>query len=247
MEQSGIWTEERKIEAIHVGPNRRLRLTALQGFLQEIAGNHAYSYGIGFHGMRERQLYWVLQRLHIQIIQYPHWRQIITHDTWIKEIKGPFSYREFLIKDEQKKLLVKASTIWTAVSSTNHRPQRIEKLIDNWPILPGKQVIETVPPRLRLPSTAYKESTYQVCYSDLDMLNHVNNTKYLEWAFNSYTMDWWEKHTPKDLVINFSAEVRAEQSLSLRTYNLAADTYLHAIIVEEKPACMIQLQWEATS
>ncbi|MEL6193755.1 MAG: acyl-ACP thioesterase domain-containing protein [Bacteroidota bacterium] len=248
MEQSGIWTEKRKIEAINVGPSRKLKLTALQGFLQEIAGNHAHSYGVGFHGMREKELYWVLQRLQINMLTYPDWRQTIHHQTWIKEMKGPFSYREFMILSDTGESMAKASTIWTAVSSTSYRPQRVDSLIDNWPIIPEKHAIEEVPPRLRLPDAPFEERDYQVQFSDLDMLNHVNNTKYLEWVFNTYSLDWWENKLPEKLIINFSAEVRAGQQLSIRTYEISADTYLHGIMVDEKPACMIQLSWkEVTS
>ena len=54
-----------------------------------------------------------------------------------------------------------------------------------------------------------------VTYSDLDMMGHVNNVKYTEWAMNAIELEVTTTRCLKELVINFNNEVKPGDKVEL--------------------------------
>ena len=46
----------------------------------------------------------------------------------------------------------------------------------------------------------------QVSYGDLDMHNHVNNLKYVEWMINWLPLEFLRTHILKEIEVNYMSE-----------------------------------------
>jgi medium-chain acyl-[acyl-carrier-protein] hydrolase len=64
------------------------------------------------------------------------------------------------------------------------------------------------------------ERRFEVRRSDLDVVNHVNNTCYVGWAVESVPDAVWESHHPAALEILFQKEARYGESVLARTRSL---------------------------
>ena len=226
MEENGIWKESFTIQANMVDTSHSATMTSICNFLQIIAGNHAHFRGLGFDDMNASGNFWVLNRLLVQMESMPEWRSKITIHTWVNSMKGPFSYRNFIIYDKNNISLGSASTLWVALNTKTRRPVRLNT--DTFPILQDKQPKCGEPKKLAVPkSEELVSSERKVVYSDLDVVNHVNNTKYIEWLLDSYsTLN--RRTTPHLLEINYLNETHSEDTVvisSLKPHN--EDVHLH--------------------
>lgn len=214
MEQNGVWSEDIKIRAFMVDRNREANVVAIQNMCQEVAGNHANFRGLGFEGMQARGLAWVLNRLKIKVFQFPKWTETVTVKTWVSQMQ-PFSHRHFQIilsntieernpnTNGEGAILANIYSIWIPIDVVTKRPKRVvdfEMPLHN--LLYGCEIPE------KLPNTegGIFSSERQVQYSDLDMLGHVNNAKYVEWLLD----DFYKNNNdvkPKILEINYLGEI----------------------------------------
>ncbi|MEL6926829.1 MAG: acyl-ACP thioesterase domain-containing protein, partial [Bacteroidota bacterium] len=176
MSDRSIWQESFYIPSYFVGPDLRAHFPAICYCLQEAAGNHASQHGMGYFDMQAQQQFWVLNRLRVVMQRWPQWRETMQLKTWVSNMKGPFSYRQFELTDAQGQLLGSASTLWVLLDAVNRKPVRFDAA--HFPIdtrvadcgLPDK-VARVAPPASFPGPTAF----HQVLPSDLDMIDHVNN------------------------------------------------------------------------
>jgi acyl-ACP thioesterase len=71
---------------------------------------------------------------------------------------------------------------------------------------------------------------YQTKYSDLDMVRHVNNVKYLEWILDTYDGKQ-EQLMPALLEVNYLHETRFRDQVSIFTQLIDDRQYLHRIVL----------------
>ncbi len=213
MEQNGIWSEDLKIRAFMVDRNREANLVSIQNMCQEVAGNHANFRRLGYADMQAQGMAWVLNRLKIKVLQFPKWTETVTVKTWVSQM-SPFSHRHFQIllpnSVEERNpeaigegvVLANVYTIWIPIDTTTKRPKRI---MYDLPLNTVDYDCE-IPEKLGFTEGVLFSSERVVQYSDLDMLGHVNNAKYVEWLLDDFYSN--ESNVkPKTLEINYLGEV----------------------------------------
>jgi len=197
------WQENFYLPSYFVNQELEATLPGICYFLQEAAGNHATHHGMGYFDMQKKGQFWVLNRLRLQMDKFPKWKDTISIKTWVSNMKGPFSYRQFALFDESlpngqagQNQIGSASTLWVLLDSTSRRPTRIPS--STFPIIENAAHCG-LPDKLRsikgvAPDNAHlTQFPYQVLPSDLDMIGHVNNVKYVVWACNYHYKREMEK------------------------------------------------------
>ena len=217
MEQNGIWQEEWNIPSFMIGRNLQAGITAICNILQNTAGLHALQHGLGFDGMQKIGQVWVLNRLKVSMNQFPVWHEKIQIQSWVSSMRGPFSDRHFALHNQQGELIGSASTFWVAVSIANRKPARIVK--SSLPIHADKFPACGTTRKLPKVTEFDHESTYQVQYIDLDMVNHVNNVKYVEWMLN-HLIKIEEGFSPTHLEMNFVSEALFAEKMVIKSKKL---------------------------
>jgi medium-chain acyl-[acyl-carrier-protein] hydrolase len=179
MEKNGIWTESFCLHAYMVDKNREATLPTLLNFFQEVANGHAFNRQYDFFSMQERGLIWVLNRLNINVLRYPSWQETLWVSTWVSQFAA-FPHRHLEIVDNEGKVVCCAYSIWLSLDAQTHRPRRI---LDFDSPLSDKKTSCNLPQKLQNTEGGIT-SERRVVYSDLDMLGHVNNVKYVEWMLD---------------------------------------------------------------
>jgi acyl-ACP thioesterase len=186
MEKEGIWSESFKVMAFMVDQQRRMTSPMLCNLLQEVAGNHANFRKLGFFDMQAQNRFWVLNRLRLEIEEYPLWLDEIEVQTWVSMMRGPFSNRHFAVFKNGKKI-ASAFTFWVAIDSITHKPVRI----NSQEVIVLEDKIADCGPAEKLEPFQDGQilGNYKVQASDIDMLGHVNNVKYTEWVLNIVSLN----------------------------------------------------------
>ena len=187
-------------------PTAKLKLTELSNLFQLTASEHAVSAGLGFFDLQEYNQSWVLNRIRIEIDELPTWNDFVDVKTWVEVLKGAKSIRDFIIEKDGKKL-VGASSMWAVFNTVKRRPDILQidtSHIERFPDLKPTEVENSL---LKTDFGASKIIPYKVKFSDVDMVNHVNNTKYLEWCLDAINPEIMLEHRIKALDMNFLKEI----------------------------------------
>lgn len=223
-------------------PNTFLKLNEMANFFQITASEHANLGGVGFKDLQEYNQSWVLSRMRIEIDEMPGWLNKIEVNTWVEELRGAKSTRDFTIERDGKKL-VGVSSLWAIFNTKTRRPDLLQ--IDTTHIDRFKELHATEIPHqiIDLTPEATEKFDYVVQFSDIDIVNHVNNTKYLEWCLNHIDIDLVLKNQIKALNLNFIREISLGDLVSIEKVILD-QKILFKIVKEDKVcfACEFELK-----
>lgn len=202
------------ISSYDLNPRGQARLTTMANFFQEMAYHHANQLGFGFEDMNRRQNMWVLSRMKIRMDQYPVWDDRVSVETWHKGMDRIFGLRDFRVKDEKGKVLGIASSAWLILDSQTRRPVRPDSDV----LHEGRgeeSVFADHLDKIRLPEQINEISRREVQYSDLDIVGHVNNVKYMEWCIDALTSAVLLEREIRELEINFIHEAMLGDQIAI--------------------------------
>jgi len=223
------WKEPHKIHTYEVDYTNRLTVSSIFNFMQEAAANSANHLGFGYHDLINDGLFWVLTRSKIQIHGYKHVGEEITVETWPKQIEGIVAYRDFKIYDSTGATLCLATTSWLLVDSKTMRSVKADELARRVPQFALESAINEAPAKIAEP--AEKEFVYEkiIRYMDIDVNQHVNNVKYIEFILDCFPFDFFKTKEIVSLQVNFINELRFGDQLQLAKANVKLADNLYYI------------------
>lgn len=179
------YQESFKIRASEVDPSGQATLTAICQLFQEVAGNHALELNFDISQLQEQNLTWVLHRMDIKIERFPKWRETITIETWPAAGDALRAYRNYRIMDKDGHQIGCCLSYWMMINLKSRRPTRMPKEILEMRLADKEHVLPIKNDRLKPFEEADHEVEIRVRTSDLDMNEHVNNARYVEWVLES--------------------------------------------------------------
>ncbi len=226
-----IHRETFRVQALDADAGNRLSPGALARFLQEIAAASADRLGFGYEALRARHHAWVLHGLRIRIAQRPGYHQTVHVATWPRELVRLLAYREFEVTDDAGRPVALASSAWVAMNTTTRRIARPDAYLDR-PWRPDRVLDRDPqqPPAVTAPDT---ERKVVVRWSDLDLNGHLNNTRFLDLALETFDDAWLLAHEPVELEMSFLAEGRRGDVLVSRRQREEGASFLHSLVREE--------------
>lgn len=207
------FTKAFEVGSYQVDPDGKISLSSLADLLQEIAWNHADSADFG-RNLTASQLMWALSRLDIKVFQFPKWGEEITLFTGGRGADKLFAFREFMVWDQQGRVLVRAMSSWLLLNSETKRIQKPEQVLSTALFDPTVKP-DWQPKKIALSGDLIATEEIKVRLSDLDLNNHVNNTSYIRWVEN---MLFDQGIRPENLEINYLAECVEGNKVLLRLF-----------------------------
>lgn len=234
------------INSFRVDYNRKLTIPALLENLQEAAWAHANLHGAGWDDLHKHNSLWVLARFHIAIERLPDWQENVTLETWSKLPDGITAYRDFEMRDAHGSVIVRAASVWHVLDAKTFRIQKIETLMNTFPHCENRHVFNENPLKIAAFECAETAKIRHVQYSDIDMNNHVNNTKYVQWIFDDLDTGFIAQHSVKDLQINYIAQLQLGDTYTIHNKQLNDTEFVHCIknVENNKDVCRLQTKWE---
>lgn len=201
-----IHTKKWEIFFSQCDPTAQLKLTQLANLFQLTASEHATKGGLGFEDLQKDRQSWVMNRIRIEIDELPFWNDIVEVETWIEILKGAKSIRDFSIIKNGKKL-VNATSLWAVFNTEKRRPDILQIDSSHIERFPDRKATKQEISILEKDFEAHFKTNYKVKFSDLDIVNHVNNTKYLEWCLDIIEPEILFKHQIKAIEMIFLKEL----------------------------------------
>lgn len=202
-----LFTKEFTISSYDLNPKGQARLSTMANFFQEVAYHHASELGLGYHDMKSRKTTWALSRMRIHMKRYPVWNEVIKLETWPSGAERLFALRDFKVLDSKGDIIGMASTAWLILDIDTHRLIRPKEMMDQFKlIVQDVQMFEKPLDKITIPGETRLMMQHEVVYSDLDIVGHVNNVKYMEWCIDALRSAGNAEQEIHELEINFNNE-----------------------------------------
>jgi medium-chain acyl-[acyl-carrier-protein] hydrolase len=244
------WKEDFSVRSYETDCTGKLRTASLFNYFQEIAGNHVVALGIGYEVLKRLGFVWVLSRARVRVRKLPSWGERGIVETWHVTTDGLMYIRDFRMSDATGNVLLDASTGWLLMDTAAFRPHGPEALPIPLPVNDHGRALED-PLRKLVPfrdtRPAYERN---VLLSDLDVNDHVNNARYLEWLFDCYDDEYVKSHTLGYIQVNYVGETMLGDTVSLSRGEDANSPGVHYIegVSRKKGSRVVQalLGWEVS-
>jgi acyl-ACP thioesterase len=215
------------IRASEVGAGGQITLPAICGLFQEVAGNHALKLDFDITQLQEKDLTWVLHRMDIKMERYPNWREKITIETWPAAGDALRAYRDYRILDEDDNQIGACLSYWMMINMKTRRPSRMPQEVLDLRLTNLEHVMPIKSDKIEPFEEPDMEKKFVVRKSDLDMNNHVNNARFVEWLMESYDDD--KKYLIKNMDIMFMRESKAGDIITSQRMEHEARKFTHQL------------------
>ena len=202
-----VWACEYEINSLLINTQGRLGLYALLNLLQDVGWSHAHTLGHGHEDTAGRKAMWVLTRQRVQMSEWPLWGNRLKIETWLRPTTGAFVSRDFRVYVGEK-MIGEATSSFLLLNNETRKPMREDLSKLGFPMRSENHVsfdAEKVQPV----SDVKTLTKFEVRNSDIDMNNHVNNTRYAQWVLDAIPFASHAKFLLKQYEINFIAETKS--------------------------------------
>ena len=239
---TSVLSKDWEINFTQCTPNGYLKYTDLCNLLQLTAAAHSEVGGISFTDMQEFNQAWVLSRMRVEISDLPKWRDVVTVKTWINSLENSRSVRALEMYVNGKKI-VGSETFWAVFNTKIRRPEPLALPYQHFELYPEDKATELGFSKINL--THEKEAIFErtVFLSDLDIVNHANNVKYLEWCLDLVDEKKVLNQQIKSFEMNFLKELSLKDSVLIHEC-INETNSVFSITKEEKTSFALQLNWK---
>ncbi len=231
-------TTDFKVRSYEINPDGCVSLLEICNYLQESAGNHARMLGVAVDQLLEKDMTWVLSRMHVKVAEFPKWGETVCVKTWPAEVNRLFAIRDFELCDMQGRQIGAATTAWILVNIAKKRPMRLPQDIREFhPEKPVRALNDDFP-KLPIVESPDHETDFSVRFADLDLNRHANNAAYVKWVLESAPAEILENHRVTELEIEYKNESvfgeKIRSTSALFSSDEPSSTYVHQVFAEEK-------------
>ncbi len=207
-----VWIEKYKVTSYLVNLQGRAGLYAMLNLIQDVGWMHATHLEVKLPA----NLGWVFTRQKLMMKEWPAWNETVVLKTWLRPpTSDSFLYRDYEILIDQKKIGECTSTFavmdlqtrklakqdWNQFPKIWHTDHQLHHEADK--ILPA--------------SDADVLAQFQVRNSDIDLNQHVNNTKYAQWILDAIPIDILKNSgLLESYEVNFLAETKSGDVIQLQ-------------------------------
>ena len=214
-DNNGIWIEKYRIHSYEVDRSSRALPHVLLCYMLNSAWAHVNDSRFSFNSLHDDGQFWVLSRFLAVFHQIPRWDDELTIETWGKGIDKLFASRDFVIYSDAREKLISATSAWLIIDRKTLRPLRMETLKEQFPFQSERHELENKLEKIRARSVPGTNTEFKVRYSDLDVNQHVNSSKYMQWILDSFPVEILEGKNIKSFEINYLAEAQLDDRISV--------------------------------
>ena len=201
-----VWREDYQIRSYEVDCRNRLSILSIFAFMQEAASKHAEALGVSIHQLISENYTWLLSRLKISISAFPGWNDRIQVNTWPSGVQQLFALRDFELRDADGRTIAVALSAWLIIDLKRRRPVRITPFVGRLKPIEGSHVLDERLDKLPALEGHTHEKSMDVRFSDLDINQHANNVKFVEWLMEGVPDTVLNSRVLSEFEINFQAE-----------------------------------------
>lgn len=229
---TSVYSHDWEINFTQCAPNGFLKYVDLCNLLQLTAAEHSIVGGLSFNDMQEHHQAWVLSRIRVEILELPKWQDRVTVKTWIESLEGNKSIRniEMYLNDIK---IAGATTYWAVFNTQLRKSEPLALPHEHFEKFPDWKATTKSFSRININEETKTVGERNVLLSDLDIVNHANNTKYLEWCLDTLNPKTILKKQIKAFEMNFLRELNWNDTVIINSN----DNQTHFTVSKNDKVC----------
>ena len=198
--------KEYEVHYYEVDYKRRVLLTSIMNYFNDICTEQSDKLGISIDFMKEKGIAWIIYKWDIDIKRYPVYGEKIKVRTEPYSFRKFYAYRKFWIEDEAGSIIVTANTVWFLIDTARRKPLRVTAdMYNTFGVSPDKNDALDIR-KLSVPGDTDLVREFSVRYSDIDTNNHVNNVNYAAWVLETVPPQVAMKYALKNISLVYEKE-----------------------------------------
>ncbi|WP_270087529.1 acyl-[acyl-carrier-protein] thioesterase [Sphingobacterium sp. SYP-B4668] len=239
-ERPSTYEKDWEVNFTHCYANGLIKFSEISNMLQITAGEHAIAAGFGFFEMANNNQAWVLSRIRMEVEELPKWLDHITIKTWIQEFQGARSIRNFEVWRKGKRYLT-ATTYWAVINTLKRTSEDLAIPTVGFETYPLQIATSKPFSRLDIQRDTAVVKNHQVVLSDLDIVKHVNNVKYMEWCLDTLKPELVLENNIRALEMNYLRELRYDDWVEISSSHTDNEIFFK-IKKDEKISFLMQIE-----
>ena len=238
---SSVYEHEWIVNFTQCAPNGYLNYVNLCNLLQLTAAEHSILGGLSFNDMQKFDQAWVLSRIRVEITALPKWQDTVTTKTWIESLQGGTSIRniEMYLNGEK---IVGATTLWVVLNTKLRKAEALTLPHDHFEKFPDRHATLVPISRINFLRQTKVVAERNVVLSDLDIVNHANNVKYLEWCLDAMDLAPILNQELQSFDMNFLRELNWSDAIEINALKDSKPDFF-TISKEGKICFALELGW----
>ena len=176
--------------------NHHLRVQCICNYMEEAAGVHADTLGVGISRLLQDNLTWALAKMRLVLHRLPGSGESVRVTTWPVSVERLQFRRDFIIYDSMGNVLVSAVTQWVVMGIESRRLERFPLYIAD--LQPKNPPLALEDGDIRIPDLERLEGhcpagaahpagrlSFPVRLADIDQNRHVNNGRYIDFSLEA--------------------------------------------------------------
>jgi acyl-ACP thioesterase len=218
--------------------------------MQDIASDHAVILGFGRDDLMRDNRFWVLSRIYAVVDKWPLWEDRIIVTTWPNGTDKLFALRNYEVRSPDGSHIASGTSSWLILDRTTKKVQRPDSTLTqyNFDLQTENSPIRYATKIDPAAENGHLSPAFRIKISDLDVNLHTNNVRYLKWVSDSYDLDFVMNNEPQSAEINYLAESRFDEEISIKTSEDkdSGGFYNHSIFRtdDNKELCRIRIEWK---
>lgn len=238
------YEEIKTIRAYDVDFNNKIKISAVFNLMQDVASVHADQLGLGFKDLYKLDLGWVLSWVKLNINEYPSFGDFISIKTWPKCKYKLYSMRDFYISNESGNNIITATSAWLPLNTKTKRITDTKNLPREIVYQPDLIAVDEFPEKISIGDEKETLSHKKFRYADIDINQHVNNTRYIEMILDCYKPEQYKTNQIKNFEIFFSAESFFEDEVEISRFSSNSFDVHHGVNIKTlKQVFISKLEW----
>lgn len=173
-------------ELSDLNQNNILKPYSYQKLFDQVVDRHLNNINLNMDQIMRNNLAWVLISLSIEIVKPVEGITKMFAQTWCSQHKRPFFRREFIFKNEKGEILFHGTSFSILFDMNKRTLYRKKELPFDIDISNDDFTIEATP-TIHIDSKFEKVDERKVYNSYIDCLGHVNNIRYSEFAYDTFS------------------------------------------------------------
>ena len=201
----------------------------LAGDFQEVAEDGVLACGVDTPTLKANDFCWIILRMSVEMDKFPVWKENFKIRTWGCGVDKLFWRRDYAVFDDEGNEIGRSCSDWIVADNNTHapvRPSKVAEVFDNQDLLNAQNDRLALPyasPKLRFPNdmSVLGEPVLSkyADYSELDHNDHVNNTRYIAWAYDVLFKLGVDLYSIRKFDINYHAEVKSGEKVDIYHMN----------------------------
>lgn len=217
-----------------------LNLAVLSGTLQ------ADQLGIGDDVVHAKGVGWIVLQYEMVINRRPRVNETIVLQTQARDCNAFFCQRQYRMLDQTGQVLVDIQALFSLLDMDKRKLARVpDEFIDAY----GAQRVKRIkrgpaPAKIGADEPITGQQDYRVRFTDIDMNQHVNNSRYFDWLEDVLGADFLLTHEPQKLNIRFEQEVGIDAVVTSRyIFDPDQQTSRHQILAGDQLSLEAEVTW----